>query len=534
MSLPILCSLFAASFVLPTVNAATADQWRSRSIYQIITDRFALPSGASTDKCDVDAQTWCGGTWNTIRENLDYVQKMGFTAIWISPVQQNYQGPRTPYGDPYHGYWIQDATKLNDKFGTSDDLKALVAEVHRRDMYIMVDVVVNNVMATSTTPDYSRYMFKDASLYHQYCPIQWGDPNSEQNCWLGDTNVTLPDLDTTNQKVITGYSSWIKDLVQEYNLDGLRIDAAKHVNKEFWPAFCASAGVFCIGEVFGGNNVGDVAQWQGPLDSVLNFPLYTALLDGFKIPGTGNISGLVDTLTQSKQMFKDTTLLGNFLENQDLPRWASQSSDPQSMYNAMAFTFMYDGIPIVYYGQEFGFSGAGDPKNREPLWPAGYKSNPASQMMTKLNSLRNFLVSNTQWATSEPHVLTSSQYGIAFAKGDVLSILTNIGSPPQNSTHIAVASAYEPGTALTDIFTCNQWVVGAQGFIEAEYTLGGQPRVLVLSTLLEQSKLCTGKVTTSQGLDSDHSSSSNDADSILNLRWHSVAAIMSMLWIMLW
>ena len=55
--------------------------------------------------------------------------------VWISPVSQNYEGPRTPYGDAYHGYWIADASKLNDKFGFADDLKALSDELHRRDMY---------------------------------------------------------------------------------------------------------------------------------------------------------------------------------------------------------------------------------------------------------------------------------------------------------------------------------------------------------------------------------------------------------------
>lgn len=54
--------------------------------------------------------------------------------VWISPVNQNYEGPRTVYGDPYHGYWIADATQLNEHFGTSDDLKALSAELHRRNM----------------------------------------------------------------------------------------------------------------------------------------------------------------------------------------------------------------------------------------------------------------------------------------------------------------------------------------------------------------------------------------------------------------
>lgn len=88
--------------------------------------------------------------------------------VWINPVNQNYEGPRTAYGDPYHGYWIADATQLNEHFGTSDDLKALSAELHRRSMwvsslvlsarcplqltvllrYLMVDIVVNDVMST--------------------------------------------------------------------------------------------------------------------------------------------------------------------------------------------------------------------------------------------------------------------------------------------------------------------------------------------------------------------------------------------------
>ena len=56
--------------------------------------------------------------------------------VWISPVSQNYEGPRSAYGDPYHGYWIADATQLNDKFGTADDLMALSNEIHRRGMYV--------------------------------------------------------------------------------------------------------------------------------------------------------------------------------------------------------------------------------------------------------------------------------------------------------------------------------------------------------------------------------------------------------------
>ncbi|KAF8894428.1 glycoside hydrolase family 13 protein [Infundibulicybe gibba] len=491
--------LLALALAPKTVFAATAEQWRSRSIYQIITDRFAIPSETTNPTaCDPGQQTWCGGTWNSIRENLDYVQNAGFTAIWISPVNQNYEGPRTAYGDAYHGYWIADASQLNPRFGTADDLKALSDELHRRNMYLMVDVVVNN------------YMFKDQSLYHPYCPIQWGNTTSEQNCWLGDDKVPLPDLDTKNPAVVSQYETWVQKLVQDYNIDGLRIDAgntpiisisfSRHVNMDFWPGFCAKAGVFCIGEVFGGIDVDSVAQYQGPqsLDSVLHFPMYTALTAGFKIPGPQNISAVVDTMQQSKAKFKDIGLLGNFLENQDLPRWHNQSVDPQSLYNAMVMNFMMEGIPIVYYGQEQGFSGSGDPYNREPLWPSKYAKTDAYGLIATLNQLRNFLVNTTDWLSQESQILTQSPYGLGFMRGDVITVVTNIGSPPQNGTHIALSSPYPASTSTTNILDCRQWAVGAKGFLDVEYTKGGAPVVLVLTTVLENSGFC-GTVRASQG-----------------------------------
>ncbi|TFK46032.1 alpha-amylase [Heliocybe sulcata] len=486
-----LIRLFFLLSILRVAFAATAEQWRGRSIYQIIVDRFALPDGADPTACDAGKQTWCGGTWNTIKDNLDYIQSAGFTAIWISPVSQNYVGERTPYGDPYHGYWIQDISKLNDRFGTADDLKALSDEVHRRGMYLMVDVVVNNVMALSNTTDLSKFFFKQQEQYHPYCPVDYSNLTSEQNCWLGDTNVYLPDVNTQDETVVSEYTSWVKDLVQTYNIDGLRIDAAKHVNTDFWPKFCGAAGVFCIGEVYE-TEVDNCSPYQGPeaLDSVLNYPMYAALTNGFAIPGQLNLSAIADTMAQSKKKFKDVGLLGNFLENHDVSRWANVSVDPQSLYNAMTFTFMSDGIPIVYYGQEQYFHGASDPYNREPLWPSKYTNTTAYQIITTLNKLRNFLVNGTDdWLHSEAQLLTTAPHGISVMKGNVVSILTNIGSPPAN-TSVAVYTPWENNYATTDVLSCRQWAVGSNGTVDVEYTKGGQPVVLVPSDQLKGSGLC--------------------------------------------
>ncbi|RDX42676.1 alpha-amylase [Lentinus brumalis] len=470
----------------PSVN-------RAKHAPRIITDRFALPKGSDLNACDPGKQTFCGGTWNTIRDNLDYIQNAGFTAVWISPVSQNYEGPRTPYGDPYHGYWIADATKLNSRFGSADDLKALSDELHRRGMFLMVDVVVNNVMGLNTDlSDLSTYMFKDKSLYHPYCPIQWGNSASEQNCWLGDTNVTLPDINTQDPSVVSAYTTWIKALVTEFNIDGLRIDAAKHVNMDFWPQFCGAAGVYCIGEVFDADPA-QALQYQGPkaLDAILNYPLYNALVEAFAIPGPQNMSALADMITQIKAKSTDPTLLGNFLEDQDVPRWANISVDPQTMWNAMVFSFMADGIPIVYYGQEQGFHGNADPYNREALWTSNYENTTTYGMITKLNQLRNFMINSTSdWITSPMKVLNTTPEGIVFAKGEITTILTNIGSPPANISVSAKTSFPSSVSATTDILTCTQYAVGSSGTVEVEYTKGGVPVILVPDDALTGSGMC--------------------------------------------
>ena len=115
------------------VRAAKPAQWRERSIYQLLTDRFALADGGTTAPCDTGVGSYCGGTWAGIKGQLDYIQGMGFDAIWISPITKNIE-QSTAYGDAYHGYWQQDLYSLNPHFGTAEDLKTLAEALHLRGM----------------------------------------------------------------------------------------------------------------------------------------------------------------------------------------------------------------------------------------------------------------------------------------------------------------------------------------------------------------------------------------------------------------
>lgn len=113
--------------------AANADQWRSRSIYQVMTDRFARSDGSTTATCDSSKGLYCGGSWQGLINKLDYISGMGFDAVWISPITKNLE-ETTVYGQAYHGYWQQDIYQVNEHFGSADDLKALAANLHARGM----------------------------------------------------------------------------------------------------------------------------------------------------------------------------------------------------------------------------------------------------------------------------------------------------------------------------------------------------------------------------------------------------------------
>ena len=102
-------------FLFGTLEAKTAEEWKERIIYQLLTDRFAHSTRDPATSCS-DLRSWCGGTFKGIRRRLDYIWELGANAIWISPIVLNTEGG-------YHGYWAKDLYQIEDHFGTEQDLK---------------------------------------------------------------------------------------------------------------------------------------------------------------------------------------------------------------------------------------------------------------------------------------------------------------------------------------------------------------------------------------------------------------------------
>ncbi|KAI0506854.1 alpha-amylase [Xylaria bambusicola] len=489
----------AATFLAALAAGAQAlstNGWTKQSIYQVLTDRFARTDG-STSSCS-NLRSYCGGTWQGLIKKLDYIQNMGFTAVWISPVVKNIEA-NTPYGLAYHGYWAQDIYSLNSHFGTEADLKALSKALHDRGMYLMVDIVVNHYAANSAPGniDYSQFNpFNTADKFHSYCPIDYNNQNSIIKCWLGDTKVPLPDVKTEDSGVRDTFNGWIKDLVSTYGIDGLRIDTVQHVEKDFWPGFENAAGCYSVGEIFNGDpNL--FPDWLKYISGAMNYPAYYWITRAFQST-SATMTDLLNGINTMKGLMATKTF-GSFIENHDNPRFPALTSDMALDKNAIAFTMLMDGIPIIYQGQEQHFSGDEDPNNREPLWTSQYATNNALYpWIQKLNQIRNqaIFVGGDDYINYQAWPTSPDSKTIVLRKGlkgsQVVSSFTNVGA--NGGTHgVTLNSDYTGFTAnqaLTEVMSCTSVTTDGSGTLS--FSQGPETKVFFPTAKLAGSGVCGG------------------------------------------
>ncbi|EMC95703.1 glycoside hydrolase family 13 protein [Baudoinia panamericana UAMH 10762] len=489
-------SLFQLSF------AATVEEWRTRSIYQVMTDRFALSSDTFWMPCHTELGLYCGGSWKGIIDNLDYIQGMNFDAIWVSPIVA--QLPQyTSDGQAYAGYWQQDLFTINTKFGGLDDIHALIAAVHARGMLFMLDVVPNHMAYNTYTGDptnvnYTIFNpFNEKKYFHDYCPMDYSGVNSTalEECWLGSEHVPLVDLRTEDQEVQDIFGDWIEQMVANYSVDGLRIDAGANVQPDFFPGFIKRSGVFATAEVYL-SNATQACEWQDAVGSMLNYPVYWPLVSAFQ-PGS-SFSELASVMDAQKTYCQNTTAMATFSENQDVPRFANSTSDLSLAMNIATFVLMHDGIPVIYQGQEQHFSGGTNPfTNREPLWEHGFDVfAPIYQMIATLNLLRRHAMQTQPGlSTATSDLVYQDDHTMIMARGangsQIVTVLTNSGQNASSATLTVSLGGlgYVSGTQLTEVLTCANYTVDSSGFIDLPMS-EGLPRVLYPASALGNSSLC--------------------------------------------
>ncbi|KAL0941728.1 alpha-amylase [Colletotrichum truncatum] len=484
----------AVSALSAFVQAADVEEWKSRSIYQVMIDRYAHDDGTTDHQCEL--YKFCGGTWKGLTNKLDYIQDMGFSAVQISPIVKNMDDD-TAVGEAYHGYWSLDNYALNPKYGTEQDFKDLVKALHDRGMYIMVDVVVNNmVQKLDNLPpklDYSKFNpFNDEKYFHPYCNVtEWENSTNYQDCWLYPYGVALADLATDTAPVYEELGSWVKGLVANYSIDGLRIDAAKHVNDEFLPRFVNSSGVFAFGEILTGKKE-DFCRYQ-TLNLLPGMPNYMEYYPLMSVFFNGDLNNLADLRSQTRDGCTDIFALGSFVENHDMPRFAVYDTDITLAKNAMAYILLTDGIPTVYQGQEQHFNGNSTPFNREPLWQSKYDTKaPLYQLTSTLLHARNKLQAlDNKFATTGSEQLFVENTHLCVRKGpsgaQVVFCITNKGE--NGDKYQLSVGGFNPGDEVVEITTCGTSTADGTGNVTL-YMNKGEPRAVIPKAALEGTKLC--------------------------------------------
>lgn len=450
----------------PSLTAKGPTAWHKEQImYFPLTDRFK--DGDVSNNFAVDrnhpAGFW-GGDLKGLTEKLDYIKSMGATSIWLSPLADNTEQVKIGdyHGYGHHGYWIRDHYKVEEHQGTLADAKKLVEEAHKRGLKIVLDVVLNQVGPDSVL---LQDPHKKATWFHNKGGItNWDDPTNVEQGDLGG----LPDLNQENPetyKFLVDNTLW---WINEVGVDGIRLDAVKHVSRDFWSKFVpeikARSGkedLFVMGEAFHGDpNVVSSYQKAG-IDFLFDLPLYYTMRETF---GQGqSMKRIADRLGQDS-LYKDAGSLVTVLDNHDLPRFLSTANKnapgegDKRLKQALAFQMTVRGIPSIYYGTESAFSGGEDPHNREMM---DFEARPDMRAYVQgLTSLRNGSEALQHGAQRE---MWADDAVYAFSRAtdseEIVSVFHNGMEAGQRNIPLRAESHIKDGTVMVDVLSGREFTV---------------------------------------------------------------------------
>lgn len=364
----------------------------------------------------------------------------------------------------------------------------------------MVDVVANHMAYAGcrTCVNYGTLSpFNSQSYYHSPCAIDYSSQTSVEQCWQGSNNVALADLRTEDASVRSFFNQWVSDVVSTYGIDGLRVDSAKHQESSFWPDFESSAGVFMLGEVYEGDPA-KFLPYMSSFPGLLNYPVWYWVQRVFQST-SATVAELVAGINTMKSGTSRTNYLGSFLENHDQPRmpaWTSQSSDSALIKNALAFTVLADGIPVIYQGQEQKLTGGNIPNNREALWLTGF--NRQAELYTYIAALNRFraavIARDARHTTYQavPWQVDSHTLGLrkGFDGSQVVSVFNNIGSSGGSySVSLAASSTgFAANLGLVDVIACEAHTTSSSGGLS--FTMGSLPKVFYSRAALAGTGIC--------------------------------------------
>jgi glycosidase len=357
-------------------------------LYLIMTDRFA-DGDPHNNQPGVDRAAprgWHGGDLPGIEQHLDYLQQLGVTTLWTTPVASNGAMP-----DSYHGYAATDLYAVDSHFGTLLDYRHLSDALHARGMKLVIDLVPNHLgvlhpwVLDPPAPDcFHGTLQSHRAAQHDFRELV--DPHAPRQAWSAITTGwftdAMPDLNQENPLVsrylIQNAIWW----VETANLDGIRLDTFPYVDRAFWRDFHAQLhalypNLTTVGEIF--NRDPQITSFfaggraHNGIDTGLytpfDFPLYFMLRD--VLAHDKPMTDLAAVLSQDA-LYPHPERLVSFVGNHDTVRFLTEAKGSvPALKLALGLMITLRGTPQIYSGDEIGMTGGEDPDNRRDF-PGGF------------------------------------------------------------------------------------------------------------------------------------------------------------------
>ena len=494
----------ARELFVPLWNEATPFVWQDATMYFVFTDRFrnsdaGTASAAYGPVPGVRAESnYQGGDFAGVIEQIEsgYFDRLGVNLLWLSPVNDN---PDTDFiatdgvhdFTGFHGYWPKSARRIEIRFGddratAEQRLHELIAAAHARGIRVLFDLVLNHVHQEHEYVTSHPSWFTAAPCP---CTTSPGACNWDTNpigCWFINY---LPDLDYKKHEIVQQVTEDIAWFVTEFDVDGFRMDAAKHmdhvimrrISKMLKDRFERGGGmpIYTVGETFTGQDghgliMNYVSDYE--LRAQFDFPPMWPIRDAFG--GGGTFRNLAARVAVGRDAYGAAwSWMSPFLGNHDIPRFSQvvyapsgidpwgNVPDPMTTTNsatwnvvnrmslAFAFTLTQPGIPLIYYGDEIGLYGGGDPDNRRMMRFGTDLSEQQARLLSRVQAIGRARADSTALRRGDYRELWVNDTFYAYARdaggGDVAIVAFNKGAPATISP-ISVSALGIEGATFRD------------------------------------------------------------------------------------
>lgn len=448
-------------------------------IYCIMIDRFFNGDTTNDNPVVHDSlfapANYNGGDLKGIIEKMDegYFDKLGVNTFWISPIVDNTNNAYREYPAPhrwytgYHGYWPVSSTRVEEHFGDMKTADDLVGTAHKKGMKVLWDYVAHHVHQEDSLWIKHRDWFGKLNLpdgrlnlrlWDEYRLTTWFEPY-------------MPSFDYTDSPEALEYMTnnavwWLKIT----NADGFRHDAVKHVPNKFWRTLTKKIkseieipedkDIYQIGETFGGIDL--IASYvnNGQLNAQFNFNLYDVAIPTF-LDEKASFKLLDYQMQKSFQVFGYNNLMGNIMDSHDKIRYMAYADgdleindgrasdfawnnppkvDHPSSYEKlklyMAYMLTIPGVPIIYYGDEIGMTGASDPDNRRMMRFSDQLDDYEKQTLKDVSKLIHIRKDHSALRYGDFLTLQSDENIYAYIRSDMNERILTILNKNENSQKV--------------------------------------------------------------------------------------------------